>query len=201
MARRYDAEQVGVAAEGMRRRRLDTFKRMANPTSSSIPRPEKGDVVDVILEDHRLFESLLRELRNEQNDRDALRRQMSELLVAHGEAEESKVYPQLERKDAIDEEEAEHGKKEHDEGYETLLPLLEATELYDETFSGNLHEFSETLLHHLDEEEREILNPAREDVSQEDRDRLGAAWLAERNRMLDEGCGSPEQVRALVDKS
>jgi hemerythrin superfamily protein len=174
---------------------------MADPNSSSIPRPEQGDVVEVILDDHRLFESLLRELRNEQNDRDALRQQMAELLVAHGEAEESKVYPQLERKDAIDEEEAEHGKKEHDEGYETLLPLLEATELYDEDFSENLHEFSETLLHHLDEEERDILNPAREDVSEEDRARMGAAWLAERNRLLDEGCGSLDQVRALVDKS
>ena len=101
-----------------------------------------------------------------------------------------RVYTELERKDAIDEEEAEHGKKEHDEGYETLLPLLEATELYDEDFSENLHEFSETLLHHLDEEERDILNPAREDVSEQDRARIGAAWLAERNRMLEEGCGS-----------
>ena len=108
---------------------------MANPHSSSIPRPEQGDVVELILEDHRLFESLLRELRNEQNDRDALRQQIAELLVAHGEAEESQVYPQLERKDAIDEEEAEHGEKEHDEGYETLLPLLEAEDLYDEDFS------------------------------------------------------------------
>ena len=169
--------------------------------TSSIPRPESGDVVEMILEDHRLFEALLRELRNEQNDRDVLRRRMAELLVAHGEAEESKVYPQLERKDAIDEEEAEHGEKEHQEGYEMLLPLLEASELYDEDFSHNVHEFSETLLHHLDEEERDILNPAREDVSEEDRAKLGASWLAERNRMLDEGCGSLEQVRALVDAS
>ena len=173
---------------------------MANP-SSSIPRPEQGDVVELILEDHRLFESLLRELRNEQNDRDALRQQIAELLVAHGEAEESEVYPQLERKDAIDEEEAEHGKKEHDEGYETLLPLLEADRALRRGLQRHLHEFSETLLHHLDEEERDILNPAREDVSADDRARLGAAWLAERNRMLDEGCGSVEQVRALVDKS
>jgi hemerythrin superfamily protein len=173
---------------------------MANPHSSSIPRPEQGDVVELILEDHRLFESLLRELRNEQNDRDALRRQMGELLVAHGEAEESAVYPQLERKDAIDEEEAEHGKKEHDEGYETLLPLLEAEDLYDEDFSEHLHEFSETLLHHLDEEERDILNPAREDVTDAERARLGGAWLTERNRRLDEGCGSLEQVRALVEQ-
>ncbi len=171
------------------------------PMTIEIPRPQSGDVVELILEDHRLFEKLLRELRNEQNDRDALRRQMSELLVAHGEAEEGKVYPQLERKDAIDEEEAEHGEKEHQEGYETLLPLLEAGELYDEDFSNDLHEFSETLLHHLDEEERDILNPAREDVSEEERARLGAAWVTERNRLLDEGCGSLEQVRALVDGS
>ncbi len=170
-------------------------------TAPPIPRPEQGDVVDLILEDHRLFESLLRELRNEQNDRDALRRTMSELLVAHGEAEESRVYPQLERKDAIEEEDAEHGSQEHDEGYATLLPLLESEELYDEDFSQHLHEFSETLLHHLDEEEREILNPAREDVAAHERARLGLAWLAERNRLLDQGCGSLEQVRALVDRA
>jgi hypothetical protein len=172
---------------------------MTTESPVSVPRPESGDVVELILEDHRLFEHLLRELRNDQNDRDALRRQLAELLVAHGEAEESKVYPQLERRDAIDEEEAEHGTKEHQEGYEALLPLLEATELYDDDFSHHLHELSETLLHHLDEEERDILNPARQDVSDEDRARLGAAWLGERNRMLVEGCASPEQVRALVD--
>jgi hypothetical protein len=174
---------------------------MGNPHAASIPRPEQGDVVELILDDHRLFESLLRDLRNETNDRDALRQQMAELLVAHGESEERTVYTELERKNAIDEDEAEHGKQEHDEGYETLLPLLEAEELYDESFSENLHEFSETLLHHLDEEERDILNPAREAVSDEDRARLGAAWLAERNRLLDEGCGDLEQVRALVEKS
>ncbi len=174
---------------------------MANETSSSTPRPTSGDVVELILEDHRLFEHLLRELRNEQNDREALRHQISELLVAHGEAEESQVYPQLERRDAIDEEESEHGEKEHREGYETLLPLLEAEDLYDASFSDAIHEFSETLLHHLDEEERDILNPAREDVSEDDRASLGAAWVTERNRMLDDGCGSTEQVRALVDGS
>ncbi len=174
---------------------------MPNETSIEIPRPHSGDVVEMILEDHRLLEHLLRELRNEQNDRDVLRRQLAELLVAHGEAEESQVYPRLARRNAIGKEEAEHGEKEHREGYETLLPLLEATELYDEAYSHHVHELSETLLHHLDEEERDILNPAREDVSEPDRAALGVAWLAERNRMLDEGCGRTEQVRALVDGS
>jgi hypothetical protein len=174
---------------------------MATETSTEIPRPESGDVVELILEDHRLFEHLLRELRNDQNDRAALLRQLSSLLMAHGDAEESKVYPQLERKNAIEEEEAEHGEQEHHEIYEALLPLLEASELYDETFSHGIHELSETLLHHLDEEERDILNPAREDVTDADRAALGAAWLGERNRMLDEGCGTLEHVRAHVAAS
>ena len=164
-----------------------------------ITRPESGDVVELILDDHRTFEALLRELRNDQNDRDLLRGRLAELLVAHGEAEESDVYPQLRRKDAIDEHEAEHGEEEHREIYEALLPLLEATDLYSDEASHDLHELSETLLHHLDEEERDILNPARSDVSEADRTRLGAAWAGRRNALLAQGCGSLEQVRALLD--
>ena len=167
-----------------------------------IPRPDSGDVVDLILADHRLFEDLLRELRNEQNDRDAYRQALAALLVAHGEAEESEVYPQLERKDAIEEDEAEHGEHEHREIYEALLPVLETGDLYDEETSHAVHELSEKLHHHLDEEERDILNPAREDVDAGDRARLGEAWARRRNALLaEEGCGTPAQVRGLLDAS
>lgn len=165
-----------------------------------IPRAESGDVVELILEDHRFFETVLRELRNDQNDRAALRSLLSEVLVAHGEAEESKVYPQLERKNAIEEDEAEHGEEEHREIYEQLLPVLEADDLLGEDFSHAVHELSETLLHHLDEEERDILNPARSEVSDDDRARLGAAWSQERRRLLDAGCGNVDQVRTLLQE-
>jgi hemerythrin-like domain-containing protein len=166
--------------------------------TADIPRPTEGDVVDLILDDHRLFEELLRELRDVTSDRRAVVAALSALLVAHGEAEEAEVYGQLERKDAIEDEEVEHGKKEHDEGYEKLLPLLEADDVDTEEFSDAIHEFSETLLHHVDEEERDILNPARTEVSDDDRARLGAAWARERNRLLDDGCGSAADVRRLV---
>ncbi len=166
--------------------------------TTELPRPAEGDIVDLILSDHRVFEDLLRELRDVTSDRRRVVATLSELLVAHGEAEESKVYPSLERKDAIDDEEVEHGAKEHDEGYQTLLPLLEADDVDSEAFSSAIHELSETLLHHLDEEERDILNPARTDVSDDDRAQLGTRWAAERNRLLDEGCGSVDDVRRLV---
>ncbi len=166
--------------------------------TTDLRRPTDGDVVELILADHRTFEDLLRELRDVTSDRRSVLARLSELLVAHGEAEESQVYPSLEKKDAIDEDEAEHGEKEHDEGYRTLLPLLEADDVTSDEFSEAIHEFSETLLHHLDEEEREILNPARLRVSDADRARLGAAWADERNRLLDAGCGSLDDVRRLV---
>ena len=166
--------------------------------SVEIPRPTSGDVVELILGDHRLFEALLRQLRDVTADRRSAVDSLSRLLVAHGEAEESEVYPQLERRDAIDDDEVEHSSHEHDEGYQTLLPLLESDDVGSAEFSEAIHEFSETLLHHLDEEERDVLNPARTDVSDDDRAELGAAWARERNRLLDEGRGDVDDVRRLV---
>src|SRR5262245_5549316 len=102
---------------------------MRTDLTAQLPRPTSGDVVELILDDHRLFEELLRELRDETKDRTTLRWVMAGLLVAHGESEESEVYPQLERRDAIDDDEVEHSEREHDEGYEALLRLLEAEDV------------------------------------------------------------------------
>ncbi len=67
-------------------------------TTIDLGRPQPGDVVDLILDDHRRFEALLRELRNFEADRDAVRKAFSTLHVAHAEAEEKDVYPTLRKK-------------------------------------------------------------------------------------------------------
>jgi len=72
-------------------------------TPIELGRPVSGDVVELILEDHRRFEHLLRQLRDSTSDREAVRAAFSALHVAHAEAEEKFVYPTLRRKDAIDE--------------------------------------------------------------------------------------------------
>jgi hemerythrin-like domain-containing protein len=166
-----------------------------------IPRPTAGDVVELILDDHRVIEELLRGLRDETEDRTALRTAFAHLLVAHGEAEESKVYGPLQRTDAIGQVEVEHSTEEHDEGYEALLTLLEVEDVDSEDFSAAIHQVSERLSHHMDEEERDILNPARTDVSAEKRAMLGASWAAERNRLLDADCGAVANVRRLVERA
>jgi hemerythrin-like domain-containing protein len=160
-----------------------------------------GDVVEVILADHRWFEEALRELRDVQADRAAVLADLATVLIAHAEAEESKVYPSLRKRNAIDAEEVEHSEHEHDEGNEALLALMEVEDTSSEEFSDKTHELSEALSHHLDEEERDVLNPARTEIGDDVRAELGEVFAAERARLIESGCGSIENVRKVVEKA
>src|SRR5512145_1885626 len=111
-------------------------------TTIDLGRPVQGDVVELILDDHRRFEQLLRDLRDSSSDRDAVRRAFAALHVAHAEAEEDDVYPTLRKKDAISEHEAEHGEEEHAEGHEALLKVLEADDLEGEDFDDLVEELA-----------------------------------------------------------
>lgn len=162
----------------------------------------ESDVVDLILADHRRFEELLRDVRSVDADREAALGELSAILVAHAEAEEKEVYPTLRSKsDDVTGEEVEHGSEEHAEGHEALLEVLEIGDPDAEGFGEAVEELTKALAHHLDEEERTILNPAREDVDDVTRERLGKAFLEVRQRQLDDDCGDIENVRRLVEQS
>jgi hemerythrin superfamily protein len=161
-------------------------------------RPVSGDVVELILDDHRRFEALLRDLRDSTSDRDAVRRALSTLHVAHAEAEEKHVYPTLRRQGAVGEHEAEHGEEEHAEGHEAMLAVLEISDTASEEFDDAVEELAKVINHHLTEEELTILNPAREEVAEQVRAELGDTFVTERNRLIDSGCGSVDQVRDIV---
>ncbi len=167
-------------------------------TPIDLGRPVSGDVVELILEDHRRFEGLLRDLRDSSSDRDAVRQAFSTLHVAHAFAEERHVYPKLRRKQAITEHEAEHGEEEHAEGHEALLAVLELKGTDTQAFDDAVEELATALNHHLTEEELTILNPAREEVGEKVRAELGEAFATERNRQIDDGCGTLTHVREIV---
>ena len=167
-------------------------------TTIDLGRPVQGDVVELILDDHRRFEALLRDLRDSSSDRDAVRQAFSALHVAHALAEEQLVYPKLRKKRAVGEHEAEHGEEEHAEGHEALLAVLELKGTDTQAFDDAVEELAGVVNHHLTEEELSILNPAREEVGEQVRAELGAAFASERNRLLDDGCGTLTQVREIV---
>ena len=152
----------------------------------------------LVVDDHRLFETLLRDLRDSSSDRDAVRRAFATLHVAHAEAEEKHVYPKLRRKRAVGEHEAEHGVEEHAEGHEALLAVLELKGTDTQAFDDAVEELAKAINHHLTEEELTILNPAREEVGEQVRADLGTAFATERNAQLDADCGAIDNVRRIV---
>ena len=170
-------------------------------TTIDLGRPVQGDVVDLILDDHRRFEALLRDLRDSSQDRDAVRRAFATLHVAHAQAEEKHVYPKLKRSAAVDAEEAEHGEHEHAEGNEALLAVLELKGTDTQAFDDAVEELARVVNHHLTEEELTILNPAREGVGPQVRADLGALFVEERNAQVDADCGRIDHVRRLVENA
>ena len=167
-----------------------------------IPRPTSGDVVELILDDHRMFEHLLRECRRTDTDRAAARQALAEILVAHATAEEEKVYPTLRRTaDDITAHEAEHGEEEHAEITEALLAFLRAKGTDTDTYDEALEDLATVVNHHSNEEEQTILNPAREEVAEDTRASLGVDWLTRRNQLLEAGCASEGQVKAMLDQA
>ncbi|MGW7412320.1 hemerythrin domain-containing protein [Streptomyces sp. NPDC054863] len=159
------------------------------------------DVVELILNDHRRMEELFRRMRSVEDDRARALREFSALLIAHGEAEEEEVYPALKRYKHIDDDEVEHGVEEHTEGNEALLALLEVDDVGSDDWDDKLEKLVEAVAHHTDEEERTILNGARENVTDTRRSELGAAFWDARGRHLKADCGSLENVRKVVADS
>ncbi|WP_460853605.1 hemerythrin domain-containing protein [Nocardioides montaniterrae] len=169
------------------------------PTAIDLGRPESGDVLDLICEDHRRFERLLAQLRDATSDRDAVRRAFADVLIAHGEAEEELVYPVIRRNaEDVDQEDVEHGEHEHHEGDQALLDVLELKGTDTQAFTDAVEELSNLVAHHIAEEELTIISPARTEVSEKVRRELGEKWAARRNELVDEGCGAIENVRRIV---
>ncbi len=162
-------------------------------------RPTSGDVIELITDDHRLFERLLAQLRDTTQDLDAVRRAFADVLIAHGEAEEELVYPVLNRKSTeVDQHDVEHGHEEHAEGNEALLKVLELKGTDTQAFADAVEELSNLIAHHIAEEEITILSPAREEVGPQVRAELGEKWAARRNSLIDGNCGAVENVRRVV---
>ncbi|MFI5912679.1 hemerythrin domain-containing protein [Dactylosporangium sp. NPDC051541] len=162
------------------------------------------DVVEAIIADHVRFESLLRVLRARDTDAEAVRArrrqartELADLLVGHAEAEESAVYPKV-RELAGGGDHAEHGADEHIDGHRKLLALLDVEDVLSPEFERAVGKLANSLAHHLDEEERTLLNDARIQMDPATRAALGVAWAAERDRLIATGCGARDKVAALV---
>jgi hemerythrin superfamily protein len=147
------------------------------------------DAVDFITEDHVLMRAVLEELRTaEDGSRAELVHRAGAMLRAHSHAEERHVYPALEVVGGEEEEEAQHGSEEHHEA-EALLDQLEACPVDSAEFPTIAGEFIESVLHHMDEEESEVLPSLRQTVDAQSLQEMGRAFEEQRKAELAESLG------------
>jgi hemerythrin-like domain-containing protein len=131
------------------------------------------DVVDVLTADHREFDRIFTELeglrgRSEPDALQRKRRLVDEVtigLVKHSVAEETQVYPRVEKQ--VDKEEAEHSKEEHGEAEETMK-RLERMDADDPEFDLAVAELIGEIRHHVEHEESRMFTELRATFSREE---------------------------------
>jgi hemerythrin superfamily protein len=132
------------------------------------------DAVSLIMNDHRVLESLFERVQGGQGDRQALVEEIAARLAAHSHAEEKKVYPALSKADPSEKDEVEHGYHEHDEAEQLLQRVVQNID--SPQFEQMFTEFVQAVKHHVEEEESTILPALREAVDKSTLERLGEAF-------------------------
>jgi hemerythrin-like domain-containing protein len=131
------------------------------------------DVVDVLSADHREFDRIFTELEGlrGRSGPEAVARKRSLVdevtigLVKHSVAEETRVYPLVEKK--LDKEEAEHSKQEHAEAEETMK-RLERMDAGDPGFDDAVAELIGEIRHHVEHEESRMFTELRASFSRKE---------------------------------
>jgi len=124
------------------------------------------DVVELLTADHREFERIFQQLEGLRGatDEQSVRRKRELVdevtigLVKHSVAEETQVYPRVEKQ--VDKEEAEHSKEEHAEAEETMK-RLERMDPDDPDFDGAVDELIREIRHHVQGEESRMFTELR----------------------------------------
>jgi hemerythrin superfamily protein len=135
------------------------------------------DIVTLIKAQHREIERLLEQAQNEHSDTLSVLRQIETLLSPHSEAEESFVYPRISALQPNEDDEVKDGAAEHHHVASVLKDLL-ADDPDSPGYDGKLAGLVGELLHHVQEEEEELLPVLADKASDEERDALGARFLA-----------------------
>jgi hemerythrin-like domain-containing protein len=134
---------------------------------------QQRDVVDLLSADHREFDRIFRELeqlmgRTGPEDLRRKRELVDEVtigLVKHSVAEETQVYPRVEKQ--VDKEEAEHAKHEHAQAEETMK-RLERMDPDDARFDTEVRALIHEIRHHVEEEEGRMFADLRATFSRDE---------------------------------
>lgn len=145
-----------------------------------------GDVVDLIMQDHREVERMFDKLKEFPDTRAMVTPVLAALLIAHSRAEEAQVYPAA--KETGDSDEVAHSQEEHTQA-EALLKRLVEADPESAKYEELLDELEDAVKHHVEEEESTVLPHMKEHLDERQRMELGKAFTDSRAEHLGERPG------------
>lgn len=152
------------------------------------------DVVTLILADHREVERIFETLREDQEARPQAVLQLRALMLAHSEAEEAIVYPTLkpemedEPSEEVEGDKIDEAYDEHAEA-EQLLDELADTDPESEDFDSVLADVMESINHHVEDEESDLLPRLRDMLQGDEMQRIMSEFHRVRMEILEQEGG------------
>ncbi len=175
------------------------------------------NLIDVIIRDHREVEQVFAQLEEpgvEPQRRKQLVDHVIAELVRHSVAEEQHMYPAARRRLQNGDEIADHEIEEHSEA-ERIMKRLEGMEATDREFDGLVRQLIDSIRHHIEDEEKDLLPKLRAACDEQELRDLGEKVMAAKrtaptrphpsapdtppaNRILDPGAGLVDRVRDML---
>ena len=149
------------------------------------------DVLTHIKEEHNEFRKLMREIENaEGQKKKELFRELYAMLHGHHEAEEHVVFPLVKEKAEENDKEVVRKMIEEYSLANYQFSVIEKTFVENETWDAKFSVLKEVLVHHMKEEEKELITLARKVLPEEKLKKL----LEEFESVLDEKKKEKKQV-------
>lgn len=156
------------------------------------------DVLSLLKKDHRTVDGMLNKAIKCEPEDDMLRElatQIEEALTVHAALEEKYFYPLLRKRSEETEETVDvfEAYTEHDL-LKRLVALLQSGRQPDEKFKAEVQVLTETVKHHVKEEESTIFSLARKLMSNEELDDMGQKVQKAKDRLM--AAGVPRKAPA-----
>jgi hemerythrin-like domain-containing protein len=140
------------------------------------------DPIELIKEDHRRVEALFEKYGALEEEETEQKKELAETIMdeleAHTEMEETIVYPAFQEAfDDTDERKVEEAYAEHGVA-KNLIEELRSLMPDDPQYDAKMMVLKENIMHHVEEEESELLPSAEEAVSSEEMARIGEEMQA-----------------------
>lgn len=150
---------------------------LARPVAKDEPR-----AIAMLKEDHRVFDRLFKEFEEASGKRKLeIAQELCLRITVHSKVEEDVFYPAIKGK--VDEDEIEEAIVEH-QAAETIIEELEEMDGSEELFDAKVHVLGEQLRHHIEEEETEMFEEAKQ--AGLDLEAIGEQMTAKQTELLGE---------------